>query len=331
MTCPNLYIGDSLGAAPPTPFWQNPAIQPPVSITEGSPITISVFVRNNGTDDAPATLLQLFWSDPTTGFVAVDPGRKIGEVVFPTILGATTPPPEDGVVSRVFAWTPGADAASLNGGHVCLLARAAMQAPPGDARCAQQAYTAAPSTDARSGIRNIHVIGGAKKMAFAFAATNTLLDLEKTKLFIRALDPKKDRKKLEALVADPMVDEALSARQVKLAAPKGVRMAPGRERYRVPLEPRKATRAFPTFSKLGPLSEEQLKYMIEPQKKLLDVGSKPIELNLLPGERHQTLVQVEPREQHSTAYVVEIDHQGADGRPIGGLTLVFISPRDHFA
>jgi hypothetical protein len=357
MTCPNLYIGNSLAEAPPTPFWQNPAIDPAsTDMTEGVPVTIPVTVRNAGTDDSPDIRLQLYWSNPTTGFMALM-SRQIGQEDYPTVPGMTTFPAEDGFVTHTFNWNPTNEAATTNGGHVCLLARVRMLSDPPDTDgvCEQQIYGADPTTDPLQGIRNIHVYEASMMMAepgfpgggddgndmrfmqFAFAATNILRDTEDTRLTVRVLDPGKDRKALKQLVADRLVDRTLRSRRLKFAVPDALLVGAGRERVVVPrfLSLGRETKVglaqacAPRLSRTGPLSKRRLAHVLAPGEKMMDV-KKPIDMKLLPGEMRQTVVQIERNGKDRAVYAVEVRHESAKGKPIGGLTILFVPPHDYF-
>jgi hypothetical protein len=354
MSCPDIYIGDTRAAAPPSPFWQNPAIQPPAdNLTQGVPVVINVYVRNHGTDDAPSTRLQLYYANPTTGFMPI--GQIEGDWDFdgsaadrPIIPGATLIPAADGVVHHPFAWTPPGMATLPNGGHVCLLARVYNLASPPDDRCVQEIYGASPPTDKLQGIRNIHVIapppspspapggpGGDDRgfMAFAFAATNTLRNTDDTRLTVRALDPKNDRGRLETLVADPAIDKVLRNRRLTFGTPNAVLLTEGRERtlhtLGAPVGGKQLHCCPQRFTHLGPLSAQHVEHLRLPGTKAHEV-KKPIELKLLPGEARQTIVAIEPSGRKKVAYVVEVQHESADNRAIGGLTLIFVPPHDYF-
>jgi len=328
MVCPNIYLGNSIESAPSDPYWGNPAIVPPATVTEANGITIPVTVRNHG-DAAPATSLELYWSDPTTGFIAL-PSRRIGtSFTFASIPAATAVPPADGSATHAFAWVPPAEAATLNGGHVCLLARARMEAPPG-ARCMQQSYTNTPQTDPRSAIRNIHVVQGMRRKAFAFAATNLPRQENESLLFIRPRDPKVDRRRLEALAEDPLVHELLAHRQVRFVAPAAVRVGHGREQLQIPYEALEKELRVPTFTRLGPMDEQAAAQLLEPGGKLIECLAEPVPLALKPLERRLMTLHVEMRDVDHAAYVVDVEHRGADGAAIGGLTVIFVAPHDFF-
>ncbi|HEY6079020.1 MAG TPA: CARDB domain-containing protein [Polyangiaceae bacterium] len=344
MTCPDLYIGASRAAAPPSPFWTNPAIAPPsTNLEQGVAVTINVSVRNHGSDDSPATTLQLFYSDPQTGFSTIG---QIGSNQTITVLGATTLPVADGIVTTPFGWTPPAAATLPNGGHVCLLARVRMQTDPPDSEginCVQEIYGANPPTDKLQGIRNIHVYApaGAKKgrrkaMQFAFGAMNNLPDTDKTVLQVKLLDPQQDIEALEALADDAVVDQALRARRLKFAVPNALLVGTGRERvqntrFRAYLKAAAGTElpCPPRLSRTGPIAGDVLPHLMAPGTKLADAQGA-LQLSLNPGEISQTIVQVEPCKRDDAVYAVQISHAGADGRPIGGLTILFVPPHDYF-
>lgn len=352
MDCPDLYIGPDRNNAPPTPFWQNSAIQPPsTQLIVGVPVTIPVTVRNSGSLDSPVTTLQLYYADPQTGFTPVGQIENDVNIVVP---GVTTFPAADGEFKHTFIWNPPAKATDTNGGHVCLLARVRMQTEPpssDDNPCPQEIHGSDPTTDKLQGVRNVFVHApppppppstqgaGSEEggfMQFGFGAMNTLPDLTETRLQVKVLDPARDRDALRALVADPQVDLALRPRGVRFAMPDAVRVGLGRERvmnrhYRrilqgAPPELGAASR----LSKTGPVGAAELARWLAPGTRLADAKG-PIPLDLMPGEVAQGFVQVLPVRGHDrAAYAVQIAHAGADGRVIGGITVVFVPPHDYF-
>lgn len=347
MSCPDLYLGPSYDQAPPAPFWTNPAIAPATtSMTVGTGVTIHVTARNHGTDVAPPTLIELFWSDPTTGFPAVA-SRLIGDYTFQVanvppdaIPGATSIPPADGEATVPFGWTPTAEAAGTNDGHVCLLARLSMSTPPAGG-CAQQIYSNSPATDSRSAIRNIHVYAAKAKpdtdanapMGFAFAVTNTLQHLADTRLAVRALDPKvaAHRQRLKLIVADRAVHDALAQRSLRFALPNALLVGQGRERVQLPVaalagDGRVVKTSLPRLQRTGPLPAALLGHLLNPGTKLTEPKARAAEVNLLPGEVQQAIVQIAPTRAENAVYAIEVEHRGADDSPIGGLTILFVPP-----
>ncbi len=79
MSCPYIYIGPDSTQAPPNPFWTNSAIVPPSQdLVVGVTVSINVTVQNTG-DTSPPSTLELYWSDPTTGFQAVNLIGRVGD------------------------------------------------------------------------------------------------------------------------------------------------------------------------------------------------------------------------------------------------------------
>lgn len=360
MTCPDIYLGPDIANAPPTPFWANPAIAPSTtSLVEGTTYVIPVTARNNGTDVSPLTKLELYWSDPTTGFMAVA-SRKIGEANVIVPGAVSFPAPTDGEVTENFGWTPDATPVATNGGHVCLLARLENLSPPADGACTQQFYGSNPTVDPLSAIRNIHVYappppppapddddddgaGFKRFMAFAFAATNTLKHTAKTRLSVRHLHPEKDEKQLRWLAADPAVHRSLGKHGLKFAEPRNVLVAEGRERILVPrlvwdnnkqdprLQKRLAEMSADKYrlSHLGPLPSKYVQHLLAPRTKPMELD-KPADVELLPGEMRHTMVLLEPADRDGVAHVVDVEHTGPDGEAIGGLRLIFVPPPNWF-
>ncbi len=386
MTCPQIYLGRSRMAAPLPADYANDAIGiSGAPIPASSTTVIPVTVKNHGTDNSPATTVELYWSDPTTGFHAVY-ARRIGSPVGITagIPGAISSPVLEGERSAYFGWAPDPSIVGVNGGYVCLMAIAYNTTPPRTPCVQQTNNSASPATDPLSALYNVQVIAaqadpcrdpddpgdprdpygddadprgreatgdgdsgerrdrvdpGRRPMWFAFAATNILRDQEDTKLHVRALDPVTDRAKLQRLVALPALHRELSCRRLKFALPTRVQVAAGRERLLVPLGSDHGPRepgpvdphaCVPRMSRLGAMTNSVALRHLLPGAKLLDATHGPIDLKLLPGEQQQTFVRVEPSGREHELYAIEVRHEGADGRPIGGLELLFISPHDYF-
>jgi hypothetical protein len=304
---------------------------------------IPVTVQNAGTDDAPATQMELYWSNPTTGFQAVL-SQRIGSVGLPGVPGSTGSPGGDGMISNTFAWDPGSDALTTNGGHVCLLAIVFNTVAPGGACVQQTNNSVSPATDPLSAIHNVQLVMGPPPpppprpappprrrwpMWFAFAATNTLR-LEDTKLHVRVLDPAQHREKLEAIVAQRPIDAALAARRLKFALPNGVEFVEGRERVIGHVGKILVDHCPPRISRLGALTPELAQRYALPGARFIEAARGPVDLKLLPGEQRQTLVRVDPCDSENVVYAVEVEHTSADGHPIGGLVLLFVPPHDYF-
>lgn len=338
MSCPSLYLGPGRFAPPLPAEYGNPAIGlTSYTLTVNVPVFASVTVNNHGTDDSPSSLVELYWSDPTTGFPALA-ARQIGNASA-VVPGATAIPggQDDGVWAPNFSWTPDNTVLATNGGHVCLLARVSNNVAPGGA-CSQQTYdSSSPATDPLSAIHNVQIVtpsggggGGKKRMAFAFAATNTLRNLDDTKIEVHPLDPARDREQLERLVGQRAVDNLLAKRCVKFATPRDVQLVEGRERVIVDPRSRHVERgAIARIGTLGPID-------IRTAARLTAQGKKPVpvkaasDLKLVFGESRQMILSVETNGEASEAYGVEVRHTGADGRDIGGLVFVFVSPHRYF-
>lgn len=337
MTCPNIYLGTGrFGAAPlPANYWNDAIVMSSYTVQQGVTVGGQVIVRNHGTDDSPSTQLELYWSDPATNFPAVAANLILNApaTVYPgTAIGA----PEDEDVSH--NWTYPFPTA----GHWCLLARLNNNTSPGGA-CVQQGYnSSSPATDPQSAIHNIIVSappppppgpgggGAGAGMGFAFAAINMQRDVEKTYLTVRPLDAAKDRERLSQLIAIRGIDRLLARRQVKLALPKAVLLADGRERFLYHREHfEKDARCLPRMRVTGEVSPARLKHLMLPGAKLAEVKGKH-DLDLVYGEARQMFVQVEPCGRENVAYAVKIAHKAEDGRDIGGLLCIFVPPHNYF-
>ncbi|MGE0322971.1 MAG: hypothetical protein AB7S68_11745 [Polyangiaceae bacterium] len=357
MSCPDIYLGPlEWDGTSSFSRYANPAIGVvSTQMTTGENVQITVNAQNRGTDPSPSTYLELYWSDPSTGFLAM-PSRLIGDADIVVPGGVEIPPtPHHGAILTPFYWTVPSSVASVNAGHVCLLARmgnSVAPAPP----CTPQTYdSSSPATDPLSAIKNIHVSappppppapgggGGGKKksMAFAFAATNSLTNTTETQLKIRALHPEQDRDRLLHLVQHLEVDKELRGRKVKFTEPEAVLAVQGRERTIVPRKywghrgrvkpdalPQLPDEAY-RLGKLGPMTEEEVKRYTMPGARLVEV-EKPIDLDLRPGEMVQTIAMVALADREDVAHVVEVEHVTVKGEPIGGLTLIFVPPHSYF-
>ena len=79
----------------------------------------------------------------------------------------------------------------------------------------------------------------------------------------------------------------------------------------------------------GATTKRRLAHVLAPGEKVMDV-KKPVDLKLLPGEMRQTVVQIERNGKDRAVYAVEVSHESAKGKPIGGLTILFVPPHDYF-
>lgn len=159
-SCPNIYLGPDYAHAPPTPFWENDAIDTPTTLSVGLEVTINITVRNHGTDDSPYTKLELYWADPTDGYTAIGT-RLIGEVFTLIVPGGIALPPADGESVLSFTWTPDSSVLAVNGGQVALVARLDNLSPPAKPSCPQQFYGSGEvGLDPRIGIRHVSVVAG---------------------------------------------------------------------------------------------------------------------------------------------------------------------------
>ena len=346
MSCPDIYINPTYWTTPHAAEYHNTAIDVGSSGTNferGVNRTIRVTVRNHGTDDSPNSRLELFWADPSTSFTMATQIDVTKFGIVPGGDGLTV----DGDWPENFSWTPNATAVGTNGGHVCLLAQVGNEASPADMACSPQSHLAFSSAaiDARSAIRNIHVSNPPKKawhlpgghkhgMNFAFAAADAgARQGEETRLIIRAVDPRKDRDRLEILAADPAVHQALSARPGKFALPDGVLVAEGTERVVLPrpmvvVRNPRDLRSMPRIGHLGPLSNQAAARLLPQGTKVMD-AKKPLALTMVPGEMRQIIVHVVPG-KGAGFYAVAVDHVGKKDRVIGGLMMIFIPPPELF-
>jgi len=347
MSCPNIYIGPDSSHAPPSPYWTNSAIVPPSdTLTRDVPVTISVTVQNSG-DASPPSTLELYWSDPTTGFAAVGSQLigRVGDVSTWTVPAHTDIPPADGTAITNFAWTPDATALGTNGGHVCLLARTQFNSSPGGG-CPNVSWDpASPQTDPHSGVHNIQLVVPTPHKSprpfhfrFAFAATNTSHDIRPGLLQVRMLDPnvEEDRERLRVVLFQPHIDRALRCCG-KTALPKAVFLGAGRECVvlppKLPLvfgerQGHPCSTPAPRLGNLGPLESDRAQRLLAPGCRFEEVN-KGVPIHLTYGESRQMILDVVAQDVDEQVYVVEVEHVSADGKPVGGLTFVFVNPCDH--
>lgn len=375
--CDGLYLGAPIGQPRPNPFWTNPAIKPNADQFDIDDIDVAGYsdeldpaltqhirvIVNNSQDYPIGALVELYWSDPTTGFFAdssriieyvrattTDPGQPIANI---TVGGATAAGHGSNVAN--FTWVPYLDdpgAAAINGGHVCLLARVSHnEAPqPGGGACGGNMYDAAsPTTDYRSAIHNIILVAGGagatKKMKFAFAATNPFSQAVGTRLSVRALTPEKSKPALEQLLA-PARNYRFAAQGRQFGVPNALGVALGHERVlarqarptftntqrmlslsRKGVPPRTPLWHAPRLGHTGVLTEE---------RDLFLRGSKHPEgerqsLDLLPHEIRQAVVAIEPS-SHADLFAFEVVHETTEPHPrlIGGITFIYRTRRALF-
>jgi len=339
MSCPNIYLGTGrFGARPLAAEYGNDSIiMASYDVQVSTAVAGQLKVYNHGTDDSPSSHIELYWSDPGTNFPAL-----ASRLILDTndiLLGTAVGNPDE---FKLYNWAYTFPTV----GHFCLLARLEMNStPPGG--CPRQGYdSSSPPTDPQSAVHNINVLappspspppaggggGAGDPMGFAFAAVNMQRDVHKTFLEVHALDPAKDRQKLQHLVSIPGVHRALAARQVKFAVPNGLHLGEGRERilYRPEhFAKETATHCVPRMNARGEVDAATIKRLLLPGTQLKEAKGKH-ELELLHGEARQTFIQVDPCGKDNVAYAVEVEHKASDGRSIGGLVCIFVPPHKFF-
>jgi hypothetical protein len=343
MSCPNIYLGTGrFGAGPLAANYANDSIiLASYDVQVSTAVSGQLRVNNHGTDDSPSTHVELYWSDPATNFAAV---------ASRLILDTNTIIPGAAVGGSEGEFLTSWSYSFPTVGHYCLLARVENNSPPAGA-CVQQGYnSSSPPTDPQSAIHNINVLappppppspgpggpggggGGGGFMGFAFAAMNMQRDVQKTFLEVHALDPVKDREKLQHIVSIRGIDRLLSRRQVKFTLPNALHLGEGRERllYRpehfVKDSP---AHCVPRMHTRGEVDAATIQRLLLPGTKLMEAKGKH-EIDLLYGEARQTFIQVERCGKERAAYAVEVAHKAADGRNIGGLICIFVPPHDYF-
>jgi|GEM_PF-2005488 len=378
--CNGLYLGAREAEPRPSPFWTNPAIKPIASQPDADDLpglideldpnftqTIKVTVKNQATYDIASTL-DLYWSDPTTGFIA-DPTRLI-ETQYPIVPARDTLAGVDGSFAALFSWLPSTTSApSTNGGHVCLLARTSHNsvAAPGGSCGGGYPDDSAPSTDFRSAIHNIVLVAGGwhmKRLHFAFAATNPLPKAVGTKLLVRPLIPERDTRELERLL-EPTRNYTFASLGNRFGVPGALGLALGHERALArPVRALVSKRSEKTCSrcidrcgtcpsctghceKLLPKREnEPLQQRLQMRVPRLgfsgvlsdefaerlggqDKPAESLSVDQLPFEIRQSIVTLEPGGD-ADLYAFEVIHETTEAKPrlLGGLTFMFRVRKD---
>lgn len=318
--------------APPSPFWRNEAIEiASTTVTVGDEPTITVSVKNIANTTAVNTTCELFWSDPTTGFMATNAidSLKSGNVGPRSAITMI-----DGEWRPTFDWTVGQDSRDTNGGHVCLLARISCSA-------FEENYDEmSPQTDSLSAIRNLHVNMAraaaaaerdetSRERFFGFSATNTFSQGMGTQITAKPLDPNKDQDRLREIAnAVPELRRELLCGR-RFAVPDAVRMHLGIER----LIPHPAQlfgtheagvkcapgRPGPRLSRTGPIDMRLALQLVADKSK-----TDACKVDLLPYEHRLAMVSVNPGGKPGDFSVVDISHWTTEKtpRPIGGLTVI---------
>lgn len=350
MKCPDLYFGSSSADSPPDPYWANPAIIPPLGpLTDGGTYIIHVMLRNNGKPDAPPTTVELLMSPPTIDIPSNS--NHIAKLTYSldTVEGTR----RSGIADIPFQWI--ACGVSSGGGYLSYLARAKMDADPecdDDEVCRKQCYSrSSPTTDRLTAINSVHVIrdsvcsksrksdngGDRSTMSFAFLATNSAADCQKSSMRVRALDSKKkeDRVRLELLIANRNIEDSLARIGQKFSLPKAVFLGEGRGRERVAPFSKTcncASMPIPQIGRLGRLDQGEIADLLPPREKLIDVteGKKSLNLELPFEERRQIILSIDASTKEDDIYAVEVEHVDLDGKSIGGITCIFVPPHNFF-
>lgn len=84
----------------------------------------------------------------------------------------------------------------------------------------------------------------------------------------------------------------------------------------------------PRLGNLGPLESDRAQRLLAPGSRFEEV-EKGIPIHLTHGESRQIILEVIAQEADGHVYVVEVEHTSADGKPVGGLTFVFVNRFDY--
>jgi len=324
-----LYFGpdNSNYYLPHVADYANPGIEPDTyEIEQNANVNIHVKVQNHGDADAANTTVELYYMIPTTGFPLSSatlikhwPDSVVTNVIVPA---RTDLPPEDG------SWTATVTTSFPNLGHFCLRGNmfndSASLYPSGD-----------PPTDPMSAIHNIQIVAPAapaplpKKLYFAFAATNPLKRAVSTRLVATPLDPEKHGENLQRILQIPAVYRA-AERGTRFKAIEQLNLNLGIERF-VPkftgAPSRDAGKRMvcqpATFGHVGTLRSAVAKELIASRTEKQDVHS--VDVDLLPFESRQTIIEVLPTAGDGTLHAVEIRHETKEDKPhhLGGLVIIY--------
>ena len=352
-TCPCLYIGpDSTATAgdhvnPPAVNWLNPDIsitpQDPnqeYGLQVGTTYNIVVTVRNHGALASPAsTTVQLYWSDPSAGFVIPNPpldaAQKIGEQQGSVPASGST----DGFQTFPFQWTPDGTALGTNSGHVCLLARVAYQGAAAPCGTPNERYdSTAPYADRMSAIHNVQLtpmmmMRRRHIMEFAFALPNPERIELQTRLVVTPLHPERDHHRLVNLLGIYRVQDYLKGGGA-FREPAEVGVALGKERL-IARPQALGGHAFhpgcPPRNRLnhtGVLLPELAQALRDHAEKF----DRERLIDLVPNETRQGILRVVSEGNPGEIHAVDIRHEtiGEQPRLIGGLTVLYRTVDNHF-
>ncbi len=322
--CPDIFLGpNNWNGATSFDSLNNPAIVlASTSFTEASPVQISVELQNRGNrvSTEETTFLELYWSVPTTGFMATSAGF-IGQTNVAVPASISVPPsPHHGSAITPFYWTPDIGMGGQYDGNYTLLARVShIQALPD--QCPQQTFdTADPQHDERTALRNVHIVSEtqAKRlgddsdgMAFAFAAANNQGAGGYTVLAARAL------------TAPESVPRGIGS--ARFVIPSSITLHRGHESVVVPdaslLGRERCERSpgrVPMLHDMGQVSV--------PGVEGSDAKKAPgnvLKLWLGAREMSRTVLKVAPRPTAGTAFAIKVEHRTRDGEMIGSLIVFF--------
>jgi len=320
-----LYFGPDNSAdwASHAPDYANAGINPAsYEILQNTPVNIDVKVQNHGGDDAPGTSVELYYMIPTTGFpVSSATLIQAWSVLVPA---STTFPAADG------SWGTSLSYSFPTLGHFCLRGRIFNDNlglyPSGD-----------PPTDPMSAIHNIQIVTTLspriQRMYFAFAATNPLKHAVATRLVATPLDPDKHAETLQRLLEIPAVYR-VAERGTKFKLPAELNLGLGVERFIPKLDGSHlrdnvgCVAAHPaTFGNVGSLCSPVAQALLSSRTEHKDIHT--LDVDLLPLESRQTIVELVAAEGDGILHAVEIHHETKEGKPrnLGGLIILYRLPR----
>jgi hypothetical protein len=320
-----LYFGPDTSAywATHAADYANAGINPAsYEILQNTPVNIDVKVQNHGGDDAPGTSVELYYMIPTTGFPVVS--ATLIQAWSVLVPAATSFPVADG------AWGTSISYSFPTLGHFCLRGRTFNDGlglyPSGD-----------PPTDPMSAIHNIQIVTTlshkSRRMFFAFAATNPLKQAVATRLVATPIDPEKHTEALKRILEIPAVYRVAEG-GTKFKLPAEVNISLGIERFipklggNVIRAGAECMRAQPaTFGNVGTLRSSVARALLNTRTEQTD--KHVIDVDLLPLESRQTIVELVAGEGDGTLHAVEIHHETKEDKPrnLGGLVIIYRLPR----
>lgn len=296
------------------------------TVTQGVPVDINVRVQNHGDTEAVDCQIDLYWSVPTTGFLP-ELDKRIGTWTS-SIAPRADFDPFDGSFEATVSY------AMPVVGHFCLL---------GQVKCdslglyPDNSFGAA--RDPQQAIHNVEVIAPVispkpSKISFIFQATNPLREAVATRLVANPIDPAKNPDFIKRLVAGRGVYK-FARKGTQFHMPAQVNLGIGVERIvrrvaRTSIAGRKLIQAEKSlqFGHIGVVPTSTANHLFA-DKSQHHADTRERELDLLPWESRQAIVQLTPTNHDGGLHAIEIHHETKEANPrnLGGLVVIYRQPR----